>query len=194
MRTDDANFWNLLFDQQVYAFGETPNRYMVDKLEGIPPANVLLPGDGEGRNAVYLASRGWKAAAFDLSEKGKEKADRLAQKNNVELDFRVGDVKEMTYPENYFDALVLIFAHFMPDQRRAYHQKLLSYLKPGGKLVLEGYARLDEEPVDTRFNLKELKTDFKGVDFIEAKTTWEELNEGSIITGRTQVVQIFAIT
>lgn len=193
MRTDDVNFWNLLFDQQVYAFGETPNRYMANKLEEVPPAKVLLPGEGEGRNAVYLAEKGWKVSAFDLSEKGKEKADRLAQKKNVEIDFRVGDVKKMTYPENYFDALVLIFAHFMPDQRRAYHQKLLSYLKPGGKLVLEGHARLDEEPVDIRFNLNELKADFKGVDFIEAKTTWEELNEGRIITGRTQVVQIFAI-
>lgn len=78
MRTDDANFWKLLFEWQVYTFGEAPNQYMVDKLEEIPSASVFLPGE-EGRNAIYLASTGWKVAAFDWSEKGKEKADRLAK-------------------------------------------------------------------------------------------------------------------
>lgn len=191
MRTDDPNFWNMMFDQEAYAFGEAPNHYLKEKLETLKPGKVLLPGDGEGRNAVYCAQQGWAVSAFDISQKGKEKADKLANKHNVSIDFKVGDVPEVPYKENYFDALILIFAHFMPNKRREYHKKLLSYLKPGGKLILEGHSRTNTEGVDIRFNLEELRTDFEDVEFIEAVAKMTQLNEGRIITGDTNVVQIF---
>lgn len=192
MRTDNPEFWNMLFDQEAYAFGEESNHYLKEKLTDMTPGKVLLPGEGEGRNAVYCALQGWGVSAFDISEKGKEKADRLAADKGVKIDFKVGDVPEILYPEEYFDALVLIFAHFMPQYRRSYHRQLMSYLKPGGKLILEGHARSNEEAVDIRFNLEELREDFKGLAFIEAQTGMEDLHEGRIITGATHVVQIFA--
>lgn len=70
------------------------------------------------------------------AEKSKKMEARIK-----ELEQAVGQ-KQMNidYPENYFDALILVFAHFMPAYRRRYHQKLISYLKPAGKLLLEGYA------------------------------------------------------
>ncbi len=190
MRTDDPEFWNLMFSQEEYAFGEKPNSYLKEKLKTTVPGKILLPAEGEGRNAVYCATNGWEVSAFDLSYKGKEKAEALAHKHKVDIDFQVGDLSEMTYPKSSFDALGLIFAHFMPNQRRAYHRQLSQYVKSGGILILEGHARAGDT-VDMRFDLSALKTDFEGFKFFEGETKLVELHEGQMIKGKTRVVRLF---
>lgn len=192
MRTDDPEFWNLMFSADHYVFGEAPNQYLKDKLSNLSSGKVLLPGEGEGRNAVYCAEQGWEVSAFDLSKTGKEKAEELAKKRKVNIDFKVGDVPDLNYPEASFDALVLIFAHFMPEKRAEYHQKLSTYLKSGGKLILEGHARMDEDTIDMRFNLDELKNDFKDYKLIECSQELAHLEEGQMIQGETNVVRIYA--
>ena len=190
MRTDDPEFWNLMFSADEYVFGEGPSQYLKEKLSHLKPGRVLLPGEGEGRNAVYCAMQGWGVSAFDLSEKGKEKAEALAKKHNVQIDFEVGDVPEINYDEEYFDALVLIFAHFMPDKRARYHHRLINYLKPGGKVILEGHARLGET-ADMRFDLDEIKSDFNGFKILESEVKIADMNEGKVIKGETNVVRFY---
>lgn len=192
MQTNNPEFWNQLYEPSQYMFGEEPNAYLKSKIADLKPGKVLLPGDGEGRNAVYCAGLGWEVSAFDLSEVGKLKADELAEKNHVQIDFKVGDVEELTYEKESFDVLVSIFCHFMPEQRRHYHQILTSYLKPKGALILEGFSRPAGIGADIRFDLEELKEDFKEFDFVECRTEIVNSNEGFVIRGRNEVVRIFA--
>lgn len=192
MQSDNPIFWNQLYSNPHYMFGENPNEYLVDKLATLPAGKILLPGDGEGRNAVYCAQQDWETHAFDISEIGKIKADALAQKNQVSIHFEVSNVPELNYPSQSFDAIALIFCHFTPETRRDYHQKLLTYLKPGGFVILEGFSRSDSELMDIRFNLNELKKDFESLEMIESNDFYHLLHEGMVIQGEQKVIQLFA--
>jgi len=60
-----------------------PNHFFKEELDNVKPGNILLPAEGEGRNAVYAAKLGWNVLAFDDSASGKKKAKKLAEENNI---------------------------------------------------------------------------------------------------------------
>ncbi|MFC4685860.1 class I SAM-dependent methyltransferase [Epilithonimonas pallida] len=126
------DFWDERYSKKEFAYGENPNEYLKAKFSGIPVGKVLFPAEGEGRNAVFSATLGWDVFAFDQSEEGKKKAKILAHKNGVPISYTVSDMEHVNYPQNSFDALVLIYAHFSSEKRKEYHQKLGSLLKKGG--------------------------------------------------------------
>jgi len=74
-----------------------------------------LPAEGEGRNAIFAAKSGWSVSAFDISDEGKNKANRLAKANNVTIDYRVGLLESLNYNDEQFDVIGLIYAHFPAD-------------------------------------------------------------------------------
>lgn len=69
-------FWNGKYSSKEYIYGTEPNEYFKSALEKYRPGTILLPGDGEGRNAVYAAKKGWQVTAFDFSNAAKEKAEK----------------------------------------------------------------------------------------------------------------------
>ena len=73
-------FWEIRYAEKQYAYGENPNVYFKEQLDKLKPGKILLPAEGEGRNAVYAAKQGWEVMAFDLSSEGKNKAEKLAAK------------------------------------------------------------------------------------------------------------------
>ena len=135
------NFWNERFGAEEYAYGIEPNQYFKQELERLTPGKILLPGEGEGRNAVFAAKSGWEVTAFDPSSEGKKKALKLAQKNNVKIDYLLDNYDGIQFESNEFDCVVLIFTHMPKQKRNEYHKKLTSFLKPGGILILEGFSK-----------------------------------------------------
>ena len=198
------DFWNERYSGKEFVYGEIPNEYLKAKLTGLHTGKILFPAEGEGRNAVFAAKLGWAVSAFDQSETGKEKAELLAQKNGVIIDYIVSEAENISYAENSFDALVLIYAHFHSDKRKEYHQKLGSYLKKGGILILEAFEKQQAENQESNpnaggpkdiamlYSLKEIKDDFYGFEFIEAIKTKTELNEGNHHLGKADVIRIYA--
>lgn len=197
-------FWDERYSQEGFAYGENPNEYLKAKLAEIPVGKILFPAEGEGRNAVFAATLGWEVSAFDQSKEGKNKAESLAQKNGVEIDYEISDMEHISYPENSFDVLVLVYAHFPLENRREYHQKLSSYLKKGGLLVLEGFSKnhLEHQKQNPKaggpknaamlYDLEELKSDFEKFDFTECYETEADLTEGVYHVGKASVIRIFA--
>lgn len=141
------------------------------------PGKILFPTEGEGRNAVFAAESGWDVSAFDLSESGKKKAEQLAVSRGVSLEYQVGNLSEITYPAESFDALVLVFTHFQASLRESFHRKLFTFLKQGGTLILEGFSKdhlkfssinpLAGGPKDPSmlFSEEELRSDFRKCKF-----------------------------
>ena len=78
-------FWNERYYENGYAYGEEANIFFKEELLKLKPGNILLPAEGEGRNAVFAAKQGWEVEAFDISDVGKEKAIQLARKNGVNI-------------------------------------------------------------------------------------------------------------
>ena len=74
------NKWDESYNIEEYRYGETPNLFFKETIDKLPSGKILLPADGEGRNGVYAAKRGWTVDAFDQSSQGRDKALRLAQK------------------------------------------------------------------------------------------------------------------
>lgn len=197
-------FWNDRYNEDAYAYGEQPNVFFKEELDKLSPGKLLLPADGEGRNAVYAATKGWDVSAFDQSESGMAKALQLAKKQNVTIDFQIQDLLDLNYSAASFDAIALIYVHTPPAVRTKIHQGLCKLLKPGGKLILEGFHKdhLKYNSVnpkaggpkmaDLLFSYEELKKDFcdMNIDMLEEITT--HLNEGEYHVGESAVVRMVA--
>lgn len=205
MAMNKQNFWNQRYADEHYAYGTLPNLYLKEKAADLRPGKILLPAEGEGRNAVFMAKLGWEVEAFDQSTAGKNKALLLAENNDVNISYIISDVENILYPENSFDALVLIFAHFPGENRRAYHRRLSTFLKPGGHLIIEGFSKehatfqqLNQKsggPRDAEmlYDLEALKEDFNDFEFIEATEEKVVLAEGEFHQGEASVIRIFAV-
>lgn len=137
-----GEFWNQKFADATYKYGQQPNVFLAEQAGLIPAgAQVLVPGDGEGRNGVWLAERGVQVHAVDVSLVALAKAHKLAARRSVSLNFEQLDVLEWDWPENAYDLIVAIFIQFAPPpERERIMAGIRRALKPGGLLILQGYT------------------------------------------------------
>lgn len=139
---DIKKFWNLRYSDDEYAYGTEPNLFFKETLDRYNyTGKILLPAEGEGRNAIYAAKKGLDVFAFDISEEGKRKALKLAKNANVEIDYQVGTLSNLDFRKNKFDVAALIYAHFSPALISIYHRKIADLVKPNGCIVLEAFSR-----------------------------------------------------
>jgi SAM-dependent methyltransferase len=163
------NFW----DQQYsavngYKYGTRPNAFLMAEAHRLPPhARILVPGDGEGRNGVWLASLGHDVLTVDLSEVGVARSRALATGLGVPIETLVADLKVWTPPAGAFDAVVLTYLHMPPAMRSAVHRKVAAALRPGGLLLLEafhprqlGRASGGPKEIELLYTLEDLRADF----------------------------------
>lgn len=196
-----SNQWDDRYSQEAYAYGETPNLFLKEQLDKLNPGVILFPAEGEGRNAVYAATKDWKVFAFDQSKEGRKKAMLLADKKGVHIDYLVDDYNNLPYATNQFDAIALIYAHFPSNLKSIIHKHLIPFLKPGGTVIFEAFSKSHLEynsknpqvggpkDIDMLFNQKELETDFSSFDIQLMEECEIELNEGLYHNGRGSVMR-----
>jgi len=187
--------WNEKFAQEEYIYGEEPNEYFKEELKKLNPGKILLPAEGEGRNAVFAAKNGWKVLAFDSSIEGKKKAEKLAAKNQQRIFYQIADMENFDTEENQYDVIALIYAHSTSRERN--HKNIIRFLKPGGYLILEGFSKKQinnntggPKKESMLFSKKELAKDFSSL--TDLKITEEEiiLNEGAHHQGNSSVIRL----
>lgn len=198
------DFWNARYQAEAYAYGVCPSMFFSAEISKWNPGKALFPAEGEGRNAVFAATLGWEVVAFDLSESGRDKALKLAAQSGVMIDYSVAALEEFDAEAASFDALVLVYAHFPAANRKAFHQKLAGYLKPGGLLLVEGFSKQHQQyqavndkaggPKDLSmlFSKEELLEDFEGFDCRLLQDDVVQLNEGLYHVGESAVVRLVA--
>lgn len=192
-------FWDERYAAEGFAYGMKPNRFFQSSIKGLLPRKALFPAEGEGRNAVYAATLGWDCHAFDFSSSAKEKGEALAQKAGVSIDYRCCSVEEYEGDEAGYDLVVLVFAHMPPELRPLLHRRVVSWLKPGGTLIFEGFTPeqlrftsggpKDEAMLFTEAMLRE---DFAGLEFRSLETTITMLDEGEFHQGEASVIRLIA--
>ncbi|TGK31119.1 class I SAM-dependent methyltransferase [Leptospira gomenensis] len=197
------NRWNERYSNAEYAFGEEPNLYLEETLKTLSPGSVLFAAEGEGRNAVFAAKLGWSVCAFDISEEGKKKALRLAVKNEVAIDYRVGELDSLGFLPQTFDTIALIYAHFPAAIKSEYHKKLNLLLRVGGTVIFEAFSKKhidyvtkDESVGGPRelamlFSVEEIEADFPNYEILELQEREVDLREGKFHNGKGSVLRFF---
>ena len=190
-------FWNKRYADKEMAYGIEPNVFFASEIEKLKVGKILLPAEGEGRNAVFAAKLGWQVSAFDISKEGQQKAEILAAKSNVNFDYFVGGFDDINYKKESFDCIALIYAHFPPHLKSKYHKILDGYLKKNGIIILEGFGKKQiENPksggpknVDMLFSMEQIEQDFSNYEIIELSEKEVVLNEGLYHNGKSAVIR-----
>ncbi|OHT44815.1 class I SAM-dependent methyltransferase [Flavobacterium tructae] len=193
--------WNDRYSAEEFAYGTAPNNYLKESLEKQDIGTILFPAEGEGRNAVFAAKLGWKVSAFDISSEGKNKALKLAESENVILDYQIGELETLHYQPEQFDAIALIYAHFPAEIKSAIHKTLDQYLRKGGCIIFEAFSKkhLDYLAINDKvggpkdiaslFSIEEIKSDFPNYEIITLEEKEIELNEGLFHNGKGSVIR-----
>ncbi len=192
-----TNMWNKRYGETSYIYGKKPNRLFKNFIDKETPGTILFPAEGEGRNAVYAACLGWKVHAFDSSTEGQKKALKLAAENQVNIDYKVVGYEDVKYEECAFDCIVLSFAHMPASIRPQIHQKLLRYLKPGGKLFLVGFSQAQlglnsggPKDLSMLYSKESLQKEFTGLSQVQTESCTDILEEGNYHVGEAKLIQL----
>lgn len=194
------NPWDTRYAGEAFMYGTAPNDFLREQVGVLPPAGrVLCLAEGEGRNAVFLAERGFQVTGVDGSKVGLDKAQRLARERGVKLETIVADLRDFDLGTARWDAIVSIWCHVPPDLRAALHPRIAAALAPGGVFLLEHYHPRQLEyrtggPPDAKLLVtrSELEDDFKALTVLHAFEGEREIREGSGHAGMSFVTQFIA--
>lgn len=193
--------WNDRYDRPDYLFGTEPAAFLTAQAGHIPDASrVLVVADGEGRNSVHLAGLGHAVTAFDMAPNAVTKARKLAAARDVSVAFHHADIFAWDWTARAHDAVVAIFIQFMgPGPRAQVFAGLDAALRPGGVLLLHGYAPRQVgygtggPPVaENMYDLPMLRAAFPGYDVLHAADYDAEIHEGPGHSGRSGLVDFVA--
>ena len=194
-------FWNERYGAEAFAYGREANVFFAEELLKIKPGKLLLAAEGEGRNAVFAAGHGWDVLAFDSSSEAKKKAEKLALDKGVKIEYQLAELSEMKLPDNYFDAIGLIYAHFPSEIKSDYHKRLDHSLKKGGYILFEAFSKkqpalnkINEKPMGPQnpemlFSIEEIKNDFPDHEILILKEEEVTLSEGLYHEGIASVIR-----
>ncbi len=156
--------WDRLYRKtKGYVFGRDPAVSLLEHYTMLPVGRVLDIGMGEGRNAVFLAKRGFKVEGVDISPEAVRKAKMLAKENGTTIRTVIADLAKYQIEENAYE--VILVYYFLP---RKMVNQIVTGLKPCGMLVFESHT-VDQLKYDKRQNRDyllakgELETMFKSL-------------------------------
>lgn len=190
-------FWNERYSEEGYVYGEAPNDFLEEQVHLFrEKGNILCLADGEGRNGVFLAAKGFHVVSVDQSEIGRQKALALAEKNSVSIKYDIGDLNDYDMGQDEWDGIVSIFAHTPSPVRARVLKAVKTALKPGGIFLLEGYNAKQLEyntggpkDPDMLYSLDELKAAFDDCTILHAGNIERNIQESAYHWGISSVVQ-----
>lgn len=195
----DNNFWNNRYTQVNDLYGTEPNQYFREKIGLLKSGHLIIPGEGEGRQAIYAAAKGWQVTAFDMSTVAQQHALEKAGNLGLSLNYQLSKAEDFSYPKETYDCAALIFFHLPPGGRPNIHKRIAASVKPEGHLIIEAfhpmqlaYASGGPKSEDMLYTAEMLSQDFIGWEFIEKLEGEVLLREGSGHAGPAYVTRIFA--
>ncbi len=195
-----SEFWNERFAAEEYVYGTEANEFFRQELNKLMPGKILLPGEGEGRNAVFAAQNNWQVTAFDTSTEGKKKAEQLAHARQVKIDYRIDSYDTIQLQPEVYDCAGLIFTHMPKHKRKDFLPKLKAAIKAGGTVILECFSKAQihnnsggPKDIDMLFSKEELEADFADFSNLNITEANVELDEGPFHKGKAHVIRLVAV-
>lgn len=194
------SFWDQRYTKPGYLFGTEPADFVRAQAGVLDPgARVLCVADGEGRNSTYLAGQGHQVTAFDASPVALEKARALAADKGVSVDFRHSGIEDWDWMQPH-DAVVGVFIQFTPpDLRASLFDWMAQAVRPGGMLLLHGYAPRQvgygtggPGKADHMYTEDLLRETFAGWEILRLADYDREIDEGPGHSGLSALVDFVA--
>lgn len=190
-------FWDQRYAENDWVYGEAPNAWFKAFIDSQPePGRLLLPAEGEGRNAVYAAEKGWEVFAFDFSPVARDKALALAARKGVQIRYERMDIAAFRATDS-FDAVGLVFVHLPEPLRKSFHAEIYYALRPGGQLVMEAftpeqlqYQSGGPKELSLLYDPVVICQDFPLLHRLYCQQEIIELNEGPFHQGKASVMRL----
>lgn len=187
--------WNERYSVDEYVYGTEPNAFLAEHARTLR-GPVLSLAEGEGRNAVFLASLGLDVHGVDGSAVGLSKAQALARSRNVDIRIQVADLRDFEPEREHYGSVVSISAHLPGAVRRRLYPLLERCLVPGGILLLEAYAEAQlarstggPRDADMLMTPAKIRAELPGLEPVLLRELERDVREGSAHTGMATVVQ-----
>ena len=201
----NSAMWDERYAGEGYAYGAAPNAFLAAQEAWLKRGmRALVPGDGEGRNGVWLAEQGLIVDTLDFSAAGVAKSRALAAARGVEVNALQADALNWTWPLEKYDLVALIYLHLVAEDRRRLHAKAFAALKPGGLIVLEAFRREQIErqkqgvrggprDVELLYARSDLVSDFASARVFEIAEAEVDLDEGALHVGRSAILRAIVV-
>lgn len=135
----DAEEWNERYAATDLLWSAEPNRFVAECVGPLPPGRALDLAAGEGRNAVWLAERGWAVTAVDFSDVAIEKGREIARRRDVPVDWHVADVVTWIPENRYYDLALIAYLQLPAPERNRVWRAAAEAVAPDGTLVVIGH-------------------------------------------------------
>jgi SAM-dependent methyltransferase len=192
--------WDECYSEPGFAHGIAPNEFLVSVVDRIPKGRILSLAEGEGKNAVYLASLGYGVTGVDGSIVGLRKAVDLATERGVTISTIHADLGSFEIETEQWDGVIACYCHVPSAIRIPLHHAAVLGLKSGGVFVLEAFSTEQfiydtdgPHSLDMLMTLDDLKRELAGLEFAHAAQIVREAQEGSRRAGLTSVIQLVGI-
>ncbi len=193
-------FWDDRYSTSRFIYGKEPNLFFSTELGKREPGRILLPGEGEGRNAVYAALSGWEVDAFDQSRVGHDKALAFASTSGVVINYAISLLEEFPFQANIYNVVGLTFFHAHHPARTYLHKQVCRALKPGGTVILEAFHKEQlgkntggPGSLELLFDEEMILSDFAGLESVLLEKQIITLNEGPFHQGEASVIRFTGI-
>ncbi|MFW5820215.1 MAG: class I SAM-dependent methyltransferase [Bacteroidota bacterium] len=190
-------FWNQRFDIDGYVYGTSPSHFFEEKLWDQKFGRLLLPGEGEGRNAVYAAKKGWFVHAFDFSNIAAAKAIALSRHEKVRFEYQISEVSNFETAADYYHLVGITFLHLPPNARKRFHYQMVKCLVPGGKLIAEYFSKKQlslstggPKNPEMLYDIDELTGDFESLNIVEIHENLIDQQSGFAHKGEAWVIRL----
>ena len=194
----DGAFWNKRYASDDYLYGTEPNSFLAEQYK-LLRGPVLSLSEGEGRNAVFLASHGLAVVCVDISAVALEKARKLATSRGVEIATMVCDLETFEPEADHYGSVVSISAHLPSKVRNRLYPLIERSLRPAGTIILEAYSENQmsrdtggPKDLDMLMTVDKLRREFPNCEPVVLREIEREVSEGEGHTGMASVVQFIA--
>lgn len=194
----DESFWNKRYANDAYLYGTAPNIFLTEHCN-LLSGPVLSLSEGEGRNAVFLASHGLDVLGVDISTVALEKANRLAKLRGVKIKTKVADLADFEPETNHYASVVSISAHLPSAVRNKIYPLIEKSLKHNGIIILEAYSENQllrdtggPKDADMLMTVDKINREFQNLEPLLLREVEREVSEGEGHTGIASVVQFIA--
>lgn len=194
----DREEWNRRYGERELVWTAEPNRFVVAETADLAPGAALDLACGEGRNAVWLAERGWRVTGVDFSDVAIAKARALAERRGVEGEWVVADLVGYRPEPGAFDLVLLLYLQVPEDERRPVVRAAAEAVASGGTFLLVAHDRRNLEDghggpqyPEVLYTPEEVVADLAGIDGIDVERA--ELVRRPVATAEGERVALDAL-